>query len=169
MEFLIAASLSDGHCGPVNTMLEMYQSGDPYLSFAKRIGAVPSSATIETHAEARNLYKNMLLAVQYGMQAETLAGRLGVSSFDAHEMLNQHREVFAQYWSWSDDWVTHALQTGNMRTVLGWTCCTGITELSERSIRNWPVQSTGAEILRIAASSPPGTASGCWRQCTMLC
>jgi DNA polymerase I len=150
MEFLIAASLSDGHCGPVNTMLDMYQSGDPYLSFAKRIGAVPSSATSETHAEARNLYKNMLLAVQYGMQAETLAGRLGVSSFEAHEMLNQHREVFAQYWSWSDDWVTHALQTGNMRTALGWTCCTGITELSERSIRNWPVQSTGAEILRIA-------------------
>jgi hypothetical protein len=150
MEFLIAASLSDGHCGPVNTMLEMDQSGDPYLSFAKRIGAVPNSATSKTHAEARNLYKNMLLAVQYGMQAETLAGRLDVSSLEAHEMLNQHREVFAQYWSWSDDWVAHSLQTGSMRTVLGWTCCTGITEFSERSIRNWPVQSTGAEILRVA-------------------
>jgi DNA polymerase I len=32
MEFLIAASLSDRHCGPVNTMLDMYNSGDPYLS-----------------------------------------------------------------------------------------------------------------------------------------
>ena len=26
MEFLIAAALSDGHCGPVNTMLDMYYS-----------------------------------------------------------------------------------------------------------------------------------------------
>ena len=59
-------------------------------------------------------------------------------------------EVFAQYWRWSDDWVQHALQTGVMRTALGWTCRTGFTELNERSIRNWPVQSTGADILRIA-------------------
>ena len=35
MEFLIAASLSDGHCGPVNNMLDMYRTGDPYLSFGK--------------------------------------------------------------------------------------------------------------------------------------
>jgi DNA polymerase I len=150
MEFLIAASLSDGHCGPVNAMLEMYQSGDPYLSFAKRIGAVPSSATSKTHAEARSLYKNLLLAVQYGMQAETLASRLGISTFEAQEMLNQHRELLGQYWAWSDDWVAHVLQSGSMWTSLGWTCCTGITEFSERSIRNWPVQSTGAEILRVA-------------------
>jgi hypothetical protein len=38
MEFLIAASLSDGHCGPVNNMLDMYLTGDPYLTFAKRVG-----------------------------------------------------------------------------------------------------------------------------------
>ena len=98
MEFLIAAVLSDGHCGPVNAMLDMYLSGDPYLSFAKRVGAVPSTATKKSHAEVRDKYKVMLLAVQYGMSSETLAGRLGVSSFEAHEMLNQHRELFAQYW-----------------------------------------------------------------------
>jgi len=37
-----------------------------------------------------------------------------------------------------------------MRTAMGWTCRTGIVEFNERSIRNWPVQSTGADILRIA-------------------
>ena len=65
-------------------------------------------------------------------------------------MLNQHREQFSQYWRWSDDWVQHALQTGMMRTAFGWTCRTGITEFNERSIRNWPIQSAGADILRIA-------------------
>jgi hypothetical protein len=150
MEFLIAASLSDGHCGPVNTMLEMYQSGDPYLSFAKRVGAVPSTATKASHAEVRDKYKTMLLAVQYGMARDTLAARLGVSTFEAHQMLNEHRELFAQYWQWSDDWVQRALQTGVMRTAFGWCCRTGIVEFNERSIRNWPVQATGADILRIA-------------------
>jgi hypothetical protein len=152
MEFLIAAVLSDGHCGPTNAMLDMYRSGDPYLSFAKRVGAVPSSATKKSHAEVRDKYKVMLLATQYGMSAETLAGRLGVSTFEAHEMLNQHRELFAQYWKWSDDWLAHSLQTGVMRTAFGWKYHIGIIEttVNARSIRNWPVQATGADILRIS-------------------
>jgi DNA polymerase I len=152
MEFLIAAVLSDGHCGPVNGMLDMYLSGDPYLSFAKRVGAVPSTATKKSHTEVRDKYKVMLLAVQYGMSSETLAGRLGVSSFEAHEMLNQHRELFAQYWRWSDDWIAHSLQTGVMWTAFGWECRIGIVEptVNARSIRNWPVQATGADILRIS-------------------
>ena len=149
MEFLIAASLSDRHCGPINNMLDMYLSGDPYLSFAKRVGAAPSTATKHSHAAVRDKYKVMLLATQYGMQSETLAARLGVSTFEAHAMLQQHRELCAQYWQWSDDFVQHALQTGVMRTAFGWTCRTGITEFNERSIRNWPVQSCGADILRI--------------------
>ena len=34
-------------------------------------------------------------------------------------------------------------------TAFGWTCRTEITEFNERSIRNWPIQATGADILRI--------------------
>jgi DNA polymerase I len=150
MEFLIAASLSDGHCGPANSMLNMYRTGDPYLTFAKRVGAVQTTATKQSHAAVREKYKIMLLATQYGMSRDTLAARLGVSTFEAHEMLCQHRTIFAQYWRWSDDWVQHALQTGVMRTAMGWTGRTGITEFNERSIRNWPIQATGADILRIA-------------------
>src|SRR4029077_13059138 len=45
MEFLLAASLSDGHCGPVNNMIDMYNSGDPYIAFAKRVGAIPEYVT----------------------------------------------------------------------------------------------------------------------------
>lgn len=151
MEFLVAASLSDGHCGPVNTMLEMYQSGDPYLAFPKRVGAVPATATKKSHAEVREKYKVMLLAVQYGMSVQTLAARLLVSFFEANEMLSQHRELFAQYWKWSDDWVQHSLQTGVMRTAFGWEYHIGtVGAINERSLRNWPIQATGADILRIA-------------------
>jgi DNA polymerase I len=150
MEFLIAAALSDRHCGPSNPMLDMYRSGDPYLSFAKRVSAAPRWATKTSHEGLRDRYKVGLLAIQYGMQTEALAVRLGISTFEAHEMLSQHRELFAQYWQWSEDWVAGALQTGVMSTVLGWECRTGIIEFNERSIRNFPVQANGAEILRIA-------------------
>jgi len=149
-EFMIGASLSDGHCGPGNPMLRMYQSGDPYLSYAKSIGAVPPDATKTSHAVVRDKYKVFLLATQYGMSHATLAARLGVSEYEAQLMLAEHHAQFAQYWAWSDDWLQHALQTGVMRTQFGWFCRVGIVEFNERSIRNWPVQSTCSEVLRVA-------------------
>jgi DNA polymerase I len=151
MEFLLAASLSNGHCGPVNAMLDMYRTGDPYLSFAKSVGAVPKSATKKSHEPVRDNYKVMLLSTQYGLSVSTLAARLQVSFFEAHEMLSQHKELFSQYWAWSDDYIQHAMQNGVMRTVFGWTHHIGIIgSVNDRSLRNWPIQSAGADILRIS-------------------
>jgi DNA polymerase I len=145
MEFLIAASLSGD---PV--MLDFYHSGDPYLSFAKRVGQAPQEATKRTHGPLRDRYKTGLLAIQYGAGSETLASRLGISTFDAHEMLMQHRELFAVYWRWAEDWLAHTLDSGVLWTPMGWYCRTGITEFNGRSIINLPVQGTGADVLRVA-------------------
>ena len=145
MEFQIAAAQSQ--CQP---MLDLYATGSPYIEFAKRFDAAPPDATKKTHEEVHNTYKTVLLGAQYMMQHVTLATRLGISTFAAHEMLNQHHGLFNQYWAWVEDWIAHSLNTGVMRTVLGWTCRTGITEFNARSIGNWPTQSTGADILRIA-------------------
>jgi DNA polymerase-1 len=152
MEFLGAAALSDGHTGPSNPMLELYRSGDPYLNFGKIIGLIPPDATRRAPGiEAiRDRLKVLCLGTQYGMQAATLATRLGVSDIEAHEMLLHHRGLFSQYWHWSEDWLHHVLDSGMMKTVFGWQCATGIAEFSERSIRNWPVQSTCADIFRLA-------------------
>jgi DNA polymerase I len=151
MEFLLAASLSDGHCGPTNNMLDMYRSGDPYLAFAKSVGAVPQWATKESHEEVRDKYKVMLLSTQYGLTAPSLAVRLGISVFEAHEMLSQHRSQFSQYWQWSDDYIHHAMQTGVVQTAFGWTYHIGIVgAINDRSLRNWPIQSAGADVLRIS-------------------
>jgi hypothetical protein len=65
-------------------------------------------------------------------------------------MLGQHRGLFYPYWAWSEDWIARALDAGIMRTAFGWTCRTGITEFNTRSIANWPIQASGADILRIA-------------------
>jgi DNA polymerase I len=152
MEFLGAAALSDGHSGPTNPMLDLYRSGDPYLNFGKIIGLIPPDATRKTPGiEAiRERLKLLCLGTQYGMQVATMATRLGVSELEAHVMLQHHRGLFSQYWHWSEDWLHRALDSGTMRTVFGWQCATGITEFSERSIRNWPVQSTCADLFRLA-------------------
>jgi hypothetical protein len=45
-----------------------YQSGDPYLAFAKRAGAVPADATKKTHGkELGNLprWKSQLVGVEW--------------------------------------------------------------------------------------------------------
>jgi hypothetical protein len=152
MEFLAAAALSDGHTGPSNPMLDLYRSGDPYLLFGKRIGLIARDATRETPGVnvLRERLKVLCLGAQYGMQARTLATRLGVPEAEAHEMLLHHRGLLSQYWKWSDDWLAAALDRGVMRTRLGWQCVTGITELSERSIRNWPMQANSADAFRLS-------------------
>jgi DNA polymerase I len=152
MEFLIAAVLSDKHCGPVNRPLDAYNSGDPYLAFAKQVGAVPRNAVRDASTEAvRDNYKIVGLGTLYGMQEESLASRTGLSRYAAGELLRQHQEEFAsQYWRWSDDWLQRSLQSGRMRTAMGWTCHVGVLEKNDRSIRNWPIQTSGADILRIA-------------------
>ena len=153
MEFGGAGALSDKHIpGSNNPMLGLYDGGDPYLDFGKTIGLIPPDATRKTPGVEviRDRLKVLCLGTQYGMQRSTLATRLGVSDLEAHEMLQLHRELFSQYWHWSEDWLHHSLTTGEMRTVFGWKCATGITELSERPIRNWPIQSTCADIFRLA-------------------
>jgi DNA polymerase-1 len=70
-EFGIAAALSGDQ-----TMQVAYRSGDPYLAFAKQAGAVPQDATKATHGPTRELFKQCVLAVQYGMEAQSLAWRI---------------------------------------------------------------------------------------------
>jgi DNA polymerase-1 len=152
-EFMNGASMSDGHCGQVNNMMDLYRSGDPYFNFAKRVGVIPKDAVRGTSEEVdklRDRYKIFLLSSQYGASSKSVASRHGISELEGHEMINQHHEVFSPYWQWSDDWVQHSLQTGMMRSAMGWTCAVGITETKERTIRNWPIQTACADMLRIA-------------------
>jgi hypothetical protein len=143
-EFGIAAALS----GDV-AMQTAYLSGDPYLAFAKQAGAVPADATKASHGAARELFKQCVLAVQYGMEAESLADRIGQPPIVARDLLRSHREVFRAFWRWSDAAVDLAMLDGSIPTVFGWNVHVGENP-NPRSLRNFPVQANGAEMLRIA-------------------
>ncbi|MGB9388746.1 MAG: DNA polymerase [Xanthobacteraceae bacterium] len=143
-EFGIAAALSGD---PL--MLEAYCSGDPYLAFAKQAGAAPKAATKATHKAVRDQFKSTVLAVQYGMGADSLAQRIGQPPIRARELLRLHRETYRVFWRWSDAAVDHAMLTGGLHTVFGWKVQVP-TSSNERSLRNFPMQANGAEMLRLA-------------------
>ena len=71
-------------------MMEAYRSGDPYLAFAEQAKAVPADATKESHRAQRDQFKACVLAVQYGMGAESLATRIGQPVAFAKELLRLH-------------------------------------------------------------------------------
>jgi DNA polymerase I len=145
-EFGIAAALSGD---PL--MIQAYLSGDPYLAFAVQAGAVPADATKESHEAERDQFKACALAVLYGMGAESLAVRIGQPVAQARYLLELHRQTYRVFWRWSDAAVDFALLTGQLHTVFGWTTHVE-PEANARSLRNFPMQANGAELLRLACS-----------------
>jgi DNA polymerase-1 len=143
-EFGIAAALSGD-----SNMMDAYRSGDPYLDFAKRAGAVPSEATKASHPAEREIFKQCILAVQYGMGAESLAYRIGKVECAARELLQMHRRVFSRFWRWNSAYVNHSLMTGRASTVFGWNRRVD-SAVNMRSLANFPMQANGAEMLRLA-------------------
>jgi DNA polymerase I len=151
-EFGIAALLSGDRA-----MQEAYLTGDPYLAFAKLAAALPADAQRKNPDGSdnlavdavRELFKQCVLGVQYGMEAESLADRIGQPLTVARGLLLSHHEVFRDFWKWSDACVDHAMLYGWLRTIFGWHVQAGENP-NPRFLRNFLVQGTGAEMLRIA-------------------
>lgn len=143
-EFGIAAALSKD-----KQMMEAYQSGDPYLAFAKQAGAAPDDATKHSHKEVREQFKACVLAVQYGMGKKSLGVRINKSELFAKELLQLHKDTYPRFWEWSDSIENYAMINNKLQTTFGWTL--HITEKTKlNTIRNFPMQANGAEMLRIA-------------------
>jgi len=144
-EFGIAAALSGDAA-----MQAAYRSGDCYLTFGKQAGAVPLDATKATHGAQRELFKQCVLAVQYGMEAEGLALRIDRPLIVARDLLRAHHVTYRRFWRWSDAVVDTAMLHGSLHTVFGWDVHVGHVS-NPRSLRNFPMQANGAEMMRLAA------------------
>lgn len=143
-EFGIAAALAGDE-----KMKLAYESGDPYLAFAKQAGAAPIDATKQSHKEVRDVFKQCVLAVQYGMGEENLAIRISKPVDYAKELLHLHRKTYSQFWKWSDETLDFASTYGYLQTVFGWRIQLP-SDMNARSARNFPMQANGAEMLRLA-------------------
>ncbi|CAN5486487.1 hypothetical protein BH10PLA1_BH10PLA1_16290 [soil metagenome] len=143
-EFGIAAALSGD---PV--MMEAYRTGDSYLAFAKQAGAVPPDATKNSHRTERDRFKICALASLYGIGPKSLGQRIGDSISRGRELIEFHQRTYPQYWLWSDAVLNTAMLTGKLQTVFGWTLNVG-PDVKPNTLRNFPVQANGAEMLRLA-------------------
>jgi hypothetical protein len=145
-ELAIAARLSGDE-----TMQAAYASGDFYLSFGKMAGAIPADATKQTHPKEREQFKVVSLGVLYGLTAEGIARKLDVPPCQGRELLRMHQETFPAFWRWSDAVEMRATLTGELWTVFGWKVH-AVSEVNPRSMRNFPMQANGAEMLRLGSS-----------------
>jgi len=143
-EFGVAAYLSGD-----DRMIAAYESGDPYLTFAKQAGAVPADATRQSHPKERSVFKRCALAVLFGMGAHTLAGQIGQTVAEARRLIEVHRQVYRRFWLWSDAVVDHAMLRGSLWTAFGWRLHIA-AGAREPSLRNFPMQANGAEMMRLA-------------------
>jgi DNA polymerase-1 len=143
-EFGIAAALSGDPA-----MMAAYVSGDPYLEFAKQAGAVPLHGTRDSHGAVRELFKTCALGVQYGMGADTLGARIGRDRAAGAYLLRLHRQTYPKFWKWSDAAVDFALLQNEITAAFGWRLQIG-SDVNALSVRNFPMQANGAEMLRLA-------------------
>jgi DNA polymerase I len=147
-EIAIAAALSGDE-----KLLHAYQSGDVYVAFAKDAGLMPPGATKETFAQfedIRDICKTIILGIGYGMGADAMAARAGLTRTDAANLIRMHRYAYKKFWQWAEDTIASGLFTGKMTIASGWRrLITGDPNI--RSMQNWPIQSTGAEMMRQAA------------------
>ena len=142
-------------------MIAAYNSGDCYLEFAKGVGAVPPTATKKSHPRERELYKTCFLAMPYGQGDKSLARRLKVSLVEAQDMIAAHRDLYHVFWQWTEINTVHAPHKGEIFTPLGWRMrivdmdgqkkASGKIHSNYRTLLNWPMQSVGADMMRLAA------------------
>jgi DNA polymerase I-like protein with 3'-5' exonuclease and polymerase domains len=146
-EYGVGAALSGD-----KAMQMSYLSADPYIEAAKLAGIVPASATKESHPFEREQFKMVTLATQYGMGVKTLACRLGCSEVQARAILDTHRKTFPNFWAWQDAALSYAMLNGVIFTTFDWRL--HVTRSTKpQTIRNFPCQANGAEILRLACNA----------------
>jgi len=129
-------------------LLQACESGDVYLGIAELLGFLHNSVTDAERGAVRVLFKTVVLGIQYGLGARSLAVRAGISLSEAYEILARLRARFHVFEAYARSVLDHAGLKLEIATPLGWymQCPPNI---NPRTVRNFPVQSTGSEILHV--------------------
>ena len=143
-EVRIAAILSGD-----TALLQACESGDVYLGIAYQLGFAHEGMAPADLEAVRALFKTVVLGIQYGLGAFSLAVRTGICLAEAAEILARLRARFRTFETWAASVVDHAGLHLEIGTQLGWymQCPPGI---NPRTVRNFPIQSCASEVLHAA-------------------
>jgi hypothetical protein len=130
-------------------LLQACESDDLYLGIAQQLGFLRDGMNETERKGVRALFKTVVLGIQYGLGARSLAARTGVSISEAAEILARLRSRFRVFEDYARSVLDHAGLKLEIGTPFGWymQCPSGI---NPRTVRNFPIQSTGSEILHVA-------------------
>jgi DNA polymerase family A len=148
----VAAALSAD-----TALMGAYRDGDVYHALALICGltADPDPKHWKQHNQTmRWRMKALQLGINYGMGVPSLARGLDRHPLVASAVIEKHKRAYPHFWRWRSDMVQAAMLERRIESVFGWPLRIS-TSPNQRTLYNFPMQSNGAEMLRLAA----------WRLC----
>jgi hypothetical protein len=144
----VAAALSDDRA-----LMDDYADGDIYHSLARLCGLTDDPDPIhwkKLNRSMRDRMKPLQLGINYGMGVPSLARGLDRHPLIASEIIERHKRRYPRFWQWRADMVQTALLERRIESVFGWPLHISHS-VNQRTLYNFPMQSGGAEMLRLAA------------------
>jgi DNA polymerase family A len=138
-------------------LIDAYLGGDVYHAFALRSGLTKDpdrKRWAKTEQAMRQRMKSLQLAVIYGMGVPSLARGLDRHPLIASYLIEMYRRLYPRFWQWRDELVEYTMLKREIKSEFGWPMYLTVSP-NKRTIFNFPCQSGGAEMLRLAA----------WRLC----
>jgi hypothetical protein len=143
----VAAALSGDRA-----LIDDYVAGDIYHALARLCGLTNDPDPIQwkkNNPAKRNRMKPLQLGINYGMGVPSLARGLDRHPLIASEIIERHKRRYPRFWQWRADMVQTAMLERRMESVFGWPLYIS-TSPNQRTLFNFPMQSGGAEMLRLA-------------------
>jgi DNA polymerase I len=134
------------------TLMDDY-SGDIYHALAHMCGLTDEPDPIrwkKNNPATRNRMKALQLGINYGMGVSSLARGLDRHPLIASEIIERHKRRYPRFWQWRADRVQTAMLERRIESVFGWPLHISHSP-NQRTLYNFPAQSGGAEMLRLAA------------------
>ncbi len=136
-------------------LAESYGSGDMYHALALLCGLTTDRDIARWKRDCkdqRQRMKALALAINYGMSVRSLARGLDRHPLIASEIINRHKQKYPRFWEWRAGVAQGAMLERQMESEYdGWPLHIS-TSPNKRTLYNFPMQSGGAEMLRLAAT-----------------
>jgi DNA polymerase I len=133
-------------------LIEAYRAGDIYHALARLCGLTDDPDPIhwkKHNRPQRDRMKPLQLGINYGMGVRSLARGLDRHPLIASEIIERHKRSYPRFWQWRTGMVRTAMLERRIESVFGWPLHIS-TSPNQRTLYNFPMQSGGAEMLRLA-------------------
>jgi DNA polymerase I len=133
-------------------LMEDYSRGDVYHALARLCGLTNETNPAiwkKNNRSMRDRMKPLQLGINYGMGVPSLAKGLNQHSLIASGIIERHKQMYPRFWQWREEVVMSAMLTRRIESSFGWPLHL-TTSPNKRTLYNFPMQSDGAEMTRLA-------------------